>query len=385
MKFEFATAIRIIFGNGTVSEAVPNAQAMGKRACVVTGNSIERAKALTEKLERNKIEYVTFSVKGEPTTTIAKLGTDIARDNKCDFIISFGGGSVLDTGKAIAAMLTNPGRLEDYLEVVGQGKPLVNRAAPHIAIPTTAGTGAEVTKNSVLGVPEHQVKVSMRSPSMLPALAIVDPLLTHSMSPYITATTGLDALTQLIEALVCIKSNPMTDGICLEGITAAGRSLQKAYENGNDESARNNMSLASLFGGLALANAGLGAVHGFAGPLGGMISAPHGAICAALLPFVIEVNIRALKARNPDSKSLERYHIIAKILTNNQNAQAEQAIEWSRNLCNTLRIPSLKKLGLNKKDIPIVAEKSRKSSSMKGNPIELKDEELIEILEKASY
>lgn len=385
MKFEFATAARIVFGQGTISEVSVNAQEMGKRACLVTGGSIERAKVLTEKLERNKIEYVTFSVKGEPTTTIAKLGTDTARDNKCDYVISFGGGSVLDTGKAIAAMLTNPGQLEDYLEVVGRGKPLVNRAAPHIAIPTTAGTGAEVTKNSVLGVPEHQVKVSMRSPSMLPALAIVDPLLTHSMSPYITATTGLDALTQLIEALVCIKSNPMTDGICLEGITAAGRSLQKAYENGNDESARNNMSLASLFGGLALANAGLGAVHGFAGPLGGMISAPHGAICAALLPFVIEVNIRALKARNPDSKSLERYNIIAKILTNNQNAQAKKAIEWSRNLCNTLRIPSLKKLGLNQKDIPIAAEKSRKSSSMKGNPIELKDEELIEILEKASY
>jgi alcohol dehydrogenase class IV len=384
MKFEFATAARIIFGQGTISEVAVNAQEMGKRACLVTGGSIERAKVLTEKLDRNKIEYVTFSVKGEPTTTIAKLGTDTARDNKCDYVISIGGGSVLDTGKAIAAMLTNPGELEDYLEVVGRGKPLVNRAAPHIAIPTTAGTGAEVTKNSVLGVPEHQVKVSMRSTSMLPALAVIDPLLTYSMSPYVTATTGLDALTQLIEALVSIKSNPMTDGICLEGITAAGHSLQKAFENGSDENARRNMSLAGLFGGLALANAGLGAVHGFAGPLGGMLSAPHGAICAALLPFVIEVNVRALKARDPESKSLERYNIVAKILTNNKNSQAEQAIEWIRNLCKTMQIPSLKKLGLECKDIPIAAAKSRKSSSMKGNPIELTDEELAEILEKAS-
>ncbi|MBN2588602.1 MAG: iron-containing alcohol dehydrogenase [Sedimentisphaerales bacterium] len=383
MKFEFATATRIIFGQGTISEAAANAQAMGKRACVVTGSSVERAKVLTDKLEKNKIEYVTFSVTGEPTTTIAALGTGAARKNECDFVISFGGGSVLDTGKAIAAMLTNHGQLEDYLEVVGQGKPLANRAAPHIAIPTTAGTGAEVTKNSVLSVPEHQVKVSMRSPSMLPTLAIVDPVLTYSMSPYVTATTGLDALTQLIEALVSIKSNPVTDGICLEGITAAGRSLQKAYENGDDATARNNMSLASLFGGLALANAGLGAVHGFAGPLGGILSAPHGAICAALLPFVIEVNARALQARNPDSKSLERYNIVAKILTNNQNAKAEQAIEWIRNLCKTMQIPSLKKLGLEKKDIPIAAAKSRNSSSMKGNPIELKDDELVEILEKA--
>ena len=383
MRFEFATATRIIFGQGTVTELASNAQAMGKRACLVTGSSVGRAKVLTQRLEEKKVEYVTFSVTGEPTTTIAILGIETARENRCDFVISIGGGSVLDTGKAIAAMLTNKGKLENYLEVVGQGKPLTERAAPHIAIPTTAGTGAEVTKNSVLSVPEHQVKVSMRSPSMLPSLAIVDPLLTHTMSPYVTATTGLDALTQLIEALVSIKSNPMTDSICLEGITAAGRSLQKAYENSNDASARNNMSLASLFGGLALANAGLGAVHGFAGPLGGIISAPHGAICAALLPYVIEVNIRALKARNPDSQSLERYNIVAKILTNNQNAKAEQAVEWIRNLCETMQIPSLKKLGLKKENFSAAVEKSRKSSSMKGNPIELNEEELTEILEKA--
>jgi alcohol dehydrogenase class IV len=385
MNFEFATATRIIFGQGTVTEAASIAAGMGKRACLVTGSSIERAQVLIEKLEENKIEYVTFCVSGEPTTTIAKSGTETARKNECDFVISFGGGSVLDTGKAIAAMLTNYGELEDYLEVVGMGKPLVNRAAPHIAIPTTAGTGAEVTRNSVLGVPEKKVKVSMRSALMLPSVALVDPLLTHSMSPSLTAFTGLDALTQLTEAFVSGKSNPLTNGICLEGITAAGRSLQKAYENGNDANARNNLSLASLFGGLALANAGLGAVHGFAGPLGGMISAPHGAICAALLPFVIEVNVRALQARNPDSKFLERYNVVAKILTNNQNARAEEAIEWIRNLCKTMQIPSLKKLGLENRDIPTAAAKSRKSSSMKGNPIELKDEELSEILEKASY
>ena len=383
MKFEFATATRIMFGKGNVFETASNARAMGKRACLVTGSSIERAQVLTEKLEAEKIEYVTFSVSGEPSTAIIKSGTETARKAQCDFVISFGGGSVLDTGKAIAAMLTNKGELEEYLEVVGQGKPLLERAAPHIAIPTTAGTGAEVTKNSVISVPEHKVKVSMRSPSMLPTLAIVDPVLTHSMSPYVTATTGLDALTQLIEALVSIKSNPMTDGICLEGITAAGRSLQKAYENGDDAIARNNMSLASLFGGLALANAGLGAVHGFAGPLGGMISASHGAICAALLPFVIETNVKAMQARTPDSKSLEKYNIVAKILTNDQNAKAQQAIEWIRNVCRTMQIPTLNKLGLEKKDIQAVAVQSRKSSSMKGNPIELNDDELVEILEKA--
>ncbi|MBN1973004.1 MAG: iron-containing alcohol dehydrogenase [Sedimentisphaerales bacterium] len=383
MKFEFATATRIIFGSGTASEAVPIASEMGKHACIVTGNSIERVRFLIEQLREKKIECVTFSVSGEPTTAIVKSGTEAARTNECDFVISIGGGSVLDTGKAIAAMLTNHGELEDYLEVVGKGKPLTNRAAPHIAIPTTAGTGAEVTRNAVLGVPEYQVKVSMRSQLMIPTIAIVDPMLTYSMPPYVTAYTGLDALTQLIEAFVSNKSNPMTDGICREGITADGRSLQKAYENGHDANAREDMSLAGLFGGLALANAGLGAVHGFAGPLGGMIPAPHGAICASLLPFVIETNVQALKARKPDSKSLERYNIIAQILTNNPNAQAADAVEWIKNLCTVLHIPSLEKLGLKKQAFAEVVSKAHKSSSMKGNPIELTDVELAEILEKA--
>jgi alcohol dehydrogenase class IV len=385
MRFEFATANRIIFGSGTVSEISSIAAGMGKCACVITGSSSERASFLIEQLKERQIECVIFSVLGEPTTTIVNSGTETARKNKCDFVISIGGGSAIDTGKAIAAMLTNHGELEDYLEVVGKGKPLVNIATPHIAIPTTAGTGAEVTRNSVIGVPEKKVKVSMRSASMLPTVALVDPLLTHTMSPSVTAYTGMDALTQLIEAFVCIKSNPITDGICREGIKAVGRSLLKAYENGSDASAREDMSLAALFGGLALANAGLGAVHGFAGPLGGTLSAPHGAICAALLPFVIEINIRALQTRKPDLKVLERYKIIAQILSNNPRARAMDVLEWTRKLCTCLHIPSLKKFGLKKQDFPGTVTKAQKSSSMKGNPIVLEDIELTEILEKAFY
>ena len=383
MRFEFATAARIIFGPGKVSEAVTIAPELGKCACLVTGSSIERAGFLIEQLDEKKIKFVTFSVTGEPTTIIAKAGIDMARKANCDFVISIGGGSVLDTGKAIAAMLTNHGELEDYLEVVGKGQPLVNKAAAHIAIPTTAGTGAEVTKNSVLGVPEKRVKVSMRSAFMIPSIAIIDPLLTYSMSPFVTAYTGLDALTQLIEAFVSIKSNPLTDGICMEGIAAAGLSLQKAYENGNDDKAREDMSLAGLFGGLVLANSGLGAVHGFAGPLGGMISVAHGAICASLLPFVMEINIQALQKREPDSRYLERYNTIAQILTNKSNAQATDAVEWLHNICSALQIPSLEKLGLKERDFPSAIDKAHKSSSMKGNPIQLTDDELYEILKKA--
>ena len=189
----------------------------------------------------------------------------------------------------------------DYLEIVGRGKALANRSAPFIAIPTTAGTGAEVTRNAVLASPEHQIKVSLRSPHLLPRLAVIDPELTYDLPPALTASTGLDALTQLIEPYVCLRANPMTDGDCVEGIHRVARSLREAVFNGQNKSAREDMAMASLFGGLALANAGLGAVHGFAGPIGGVFPAPHGAICAALLPQVMAANLRALRQREPDS------------------------------------------------------------------------------------
>ena len=384
MKFEFATATRIIFGPGTIQQVAPLAAGMGKRLCIVTGSSAERAKSILEQLNEQRIEYVTLGVTGEPTIDTAKNGIELARNAESDFVISIGGGSVIDTGKVIAAMLTNGGQLEEYLEVGGAGIPLSRPAAPHVAIPNTAGTGAEVTRNSVLGVPEHKVKVSMRSPLMLPHIAVVDPVLTYSMPPYVTACTGLDALTQLIEAYTSKNSNPLTDGICREGLRRAGRSLKRAYEDGGDKIAREDMALASLFGGLGLANAKLGAVHGLAGPLGGMIAAGHGAICAGLLPFVTEANIRALQNRLPDSKALARYEQTAQLITGRATAQVVDAIKWIYDICKSLEIQPLAKLGLKQQDLPTVAVKAQKSSSMKGNPIELTEDELLEILKKAT-
>ena len=216
--------------------------------------------------------------------TLVRQGVELARREQCDLVIAFGGGSAIDAGKAIAALLANGGELTDYLEVIGKGQPLRHPSVPFIAVPTTAGTGSEVTRNAVLASAEHQVKVSMRSPLMLPRLAVVDPELTLELPPAVTASTGLDALTQLIEPYVSIRANPLTDGFCLEGLRRVSRSLRRAYHAGRDITAREDMSLASLLGGLALANAGLGVVHGFAAPVGGMFHAPHGAICAALLP-----------------------------------------------------------------------------------------------------
>jgi len=380
MRFEFATATRIIFGPGTISEAASLSAGMGKHAFVVTGHTVERARLLLERLGKQGISYVTFSVAGEPTTTIAAAAVQAARRAGCDLVISIGGGSVLDTGKVVAAMLTNTGRLEDYLELVGAGRPLTLNAAAHIAIPTTAGTGAEVTRNAVLSVPEHKVKVSMRSPFMLPRLAVVDPVLTHSMPPSVTASTGLDALTQLLEVYVSGQANPLTDGICREGLSRAGRSLRRAYEDGDDHDAREDMALASLFSGLGLANAKLGAVHGFAGPLGGMYSAPHGAICARLLPFVMEANVQALRRRNAISPALAKYDEAARLLTGSSSALAADAVTWVRELCLALKVPSLARFGLKQQDFQSVAAKAKKSSSMKGNPVELTDDELLDII-----
>ncbi|MCX7765865.1 MAG: iron-containing alcohol dehydrogenase, partial [Candidatus Sumerlaeia bacterium] len=266
--------------------------------------------------------------------------------------------------------------------VVGRGKPFTKSPLPFIAIPTTAGTGAEVTRNAVLFVPEQKVKVSLRSHLMLPYLALVDPELTYSMPPELTATTGLDALTQLLEAFVSNKANPLTDGICREGLRLVSCSLKRAYENGNDSTARENMALASLLSGLALANSGLGAVHGLAGPIGGMFPLPHGLICASLLAPVCRVNINALQSRAPDSPALARYCEAARILTGINTAKSEDLIYWIKDICKSFNIPSLYRLGISISDneIQTIVTKSINSSSMKGNPINLTEEELTEIL-----
>jgi len=383
MRFEFVTAGRIIFGPGTSAEAAPSAREMGGKALVVTGRTPERVAFLLSDLEKQGVPFLTFPVTGEPAISTVMAGLKEANNAEADLVIGIGGGSVIDAGKVIAALLTNGGEPLDYLEVIGKGEKLHRPPAPYIAIPTTSGTGAEVTRNGVLTVPEDRIKVSMRSPLMLPRLALVDPRLTLSLPPELTASTGMDALTQLLEAYLSLESNPLTDGICREGLKRAASSLRRAYQDGSDETARENMSLASLFGGLALANARLGAVHGFAGTLGGMYSAAHGLICARLLPEVMEINYRALQNRQPSSPALGRYDEIGRILTGRAEGRGGDGIVWIQNLCRNLKIPDLSRIGLNENDFPAVVEKSKSSSSMRGNPLTLSDEELTEILRRS--
>lgn len=383
MWFQFATASRIFFGEGCLDQVKEIAVESGKKAFVITGKGSAGPHKLFDKLLKVDVKWKQFVVEGEPTTELLQSAVAEARSNQCDFVVGFGGGSVLDTAKAVSAMLTNTGDILDYLEVVGKNLPIKNPAAAFIAIPTTAGTGTEVTRNAVLSVPEKRVKVSLRSYFIIPKYAVVDPELTYSMPPAITASSGTDALTQVLEPYVSRRANPMTDQFAKEGLRCASRSLRKAYQDGQNHPARRDMAWASLLGGLSLANAGLGAVHGFAGPLGGMYDAPHGAVCGRLLPFVTAMNIRALRTFEPESDKLQRYKEIAEILTGNPKATIEDGVLWLKELIKELKIPGLSTYGITPTDFPVIIEKSQRSSSMKGNPITLTDEQLGEILEEA--
>jgi alcohol dehydrogenase class IV len=386
MNFEFATATRIIFGAGKLKEIGGLAREFGKHALVITGKHPARVEPLLTLLEKSPGIHsaTTFPVQGEPTLLDVQNGVDVAKAGGCDFVIAFGGGSAIDAGKAIAAMLTNEGELLDYLEVIGRGRALTKPSAPFIAIPTTSGAGAEVTRNAVLASPEHKFKVSLRSPLILPKVALVDPELTYELPPSITASTGLDALTQLIEPYTCCRTNPMVDALCVEGIRRAARSLRVAVTDGSNTSARADMCVASLFGGLALANAGLGAVHGFAAPIGGMFPAAHGAVCAALLPHVMVANLRALRLRSPGSDTLRRYDAIAQLVTGDSSAKADDGVQWVSSLVRDLRIPKLSEYGIGEQHVSELVEKAAKASSMRANPIALTAEELAEIVRVAN-
>lgn len=382
INFEFATATQVIFGNGTVSKIPQLLQGMGHNIFLVTGKNPLRANFLTENLEAEGFSVFSFRVEKEPDTKMISTGAKLARETACDTVVGFGGGSVIDSAKAIAALAPNRGELSDYLEVIGLGKSLKEKPLPFIAVPTTAGTGAEVTKNAVIHSPEHRVKVSLRSPLMFPDVAVIDPELTLSVPPEITASTGMDALTHLLETFVSNQANPFIDMFCREGMRRVSVALKKVYKNGTDLKSREDMAFAAMLGGMALANVKLGAVHGFAGPMGGMFPVPHGAACAALLPAAMEINITVLE-KQKQINSIAKYLEVAQILTGNPDSKIEDGIRWAEEMVKTLKIPTLSTFGLSSSDFPVLVEKAKKASSMKGNPVVLNDGQLTEILAKS--
>jgi alcohol dehydrogenase class IV len=382
MLFEFATATRIVFGPGTRRRLPELATAFGRRALIVTGAGADRHADLLDALAAAGVAVTRFRITGEPTTDEASAGTDLARACGAELVIALGGGSVIDAGKAIAALACQPAGLFEYLEVIGQGQPLDAAPLPFLAMPTTAGTGAEVTRNAVLASPAHRLKASLRHASMLPALALVDPELTLACPPSVTAASGMDALTQCLEAFVSCRAQPLTDALCREGIRRAAGALERAVADGGDLDARSDLALAALFSGLALANAGLGAVHGFAAPLGGRHRAPHGAVCAALLAPVWEANLAAVHAAG-DTPTLAKFREAAVLLTGDPDAVAEAGTVFLRELTARLRIPGLAAHGLQESDLGEVVRQASAASSMKGNPVPLGPEVLAAILRRA--
>jgi alcohol dehydrogenase class IV len=317
-----------------------------------------------------------FPVAAEPTVETARAAVTAARQHGADVVAAIGGGSVIDTGKAVAMLLANGGDPLDYLEVAGAGQAITGPAAPCVAVPTTAGTGAEVTANAVLAVPSHQVKASLRSPFMLPRVALVDPLLTVSCPPAVTAASGLDALTQCLEPFVSVQATPLTDGLAREGLRRAGTGLRAAYADGEDLAARSDMAMCSLLGGIALANAKLGAVHGLAGVIGGTADVPHGLACAALLAPVIEANVRAARASPSGAGVLDRYAEAARLLTGQADASIEHGLAWIAETLTLLHVPGLAAFGLGPQQAGEIAAKALTSSSMQGNPVALSQGDL---------
>jgi alcohol dehydrogenase class IV len=378
--FEFATAGKILAGAGRAAELPGVVAGLGSRVLVCTGADPARHGGLVAGLGR---PAVVFAVGAEPTVELARAGVAAAREHGADVVAAVGGGSVLDLGKAVAMLLGNGGDPLDYLEVIGSGRKITQPSVPCVAVPTTAGTGAEVTANAVLASPAHGLKASLRSPLMIPRVALVDPELTLSCPPRVTAASGLDALTQCLEPFVSVRANPLTDGLAREGMRRAAAGLRAAHADGSDLGARENMAMCSLLGGIALANAKLGAVHGLAGVIGGTADVPHGMACAALLAPVIEANVRALRSGPPGGPALERYTEASRLLAGRPAASIDDGLAWIRETVSLLAVPGLAAFGIGPEHADDIAAKATGSSSMQGNPVALTHRDLCAIVLQA--
>ncbi len=389
--FSFGTVGRIEFGRGRFGEIGRLAAGLGSSLLVVCNADRSGEQKLLERLhghaKRESLSVKVVWMDGEPTVEDVDRGLEAGRRSSCDAVIGLGGGSAIDAAKAIAGLMTNGGACLDYMEVIGRGLPIEVAAAPWIAVPTTAGTGAEVTRNAVIGSKEKAYKASIRSPLLLASIALVDPELGVGVRRTVTARCGMDALTQCIESFTSNHANPMTDALALEGVARAARSIRRACSYGDDLDAREDMALAALISGITLSSAGLGAVHGLAAPAGARFPVPHGVVCAKLLPKVMEANITALAAEDPDHPVLARYAEIGRLLAGDRELSGDEALaaayESAGALVRDLSIPGLAQFGFTGNDLPAIVEKARGASSMRFNPVELPTSVLEEALRSA--
>ncbi|YCO05439.1 iron-containing alcohol dehydrogenase [Vibrio sp. VNB-15] len=376
--FQFMTATRIIFGEGALQSSLSVINQFGYSVLLVTGKDTQRATPIINYLKAQNMRYQHVAISGEPNITMVEETAVLGRKFQPDMVIAIGGGSVIDMGKALAAIVPNQGDVYDYVEVVGRNVPLKTKPIYFIAIPTTASTGSEVTRNAVLKSGQDQVKVSLRSPEMLADVAIVDPTLTYGTDQYTSGRGAMDAFTHLMEAYVCGDPNPLTDMVCEEGLRRLSRSVIAGCKQDNHK-ARADLSFAALLGGMAITNAKLGAAHGLASALGGKLDAPHSVITARLAPHVMQENIKAAKQAGR-ADVISRYRRLAQLVTDRTNANEHDGVLWVKMVLDKLELPHLGKFGVCQTSFEQVADDALMSVAIKGNPLPLNQDRLVYIL-----
>jgi alcohol dehydrogenase class IV len=386
VPFQFSRLPQIYFGAGKISELTALIKVYGSSALLVTGrNSFinsEFSEELFSSFKKNCLTFSIIAISGEPSVENIDEAVSKFRNTKTDAVVAIGGGSVIDAGKAISAMIGKSESVLGYLEGVGNLNHTGTKL-PFIAVPTTSGTGSEATKNAVISkVGRDGFKRSLRHDNFVPDVALVDPELTKSCSPEITAASGTDCFTQLTEAYLSTKSNPYTDALSLEGLKAIRSSLKESYIDGSNIEARTGMSFAALTSGICLANAGLGAVHGFASSIGGMYNIPHGLVCGTLIASANEVNVRELRKNKLNPAALNKYAILGRLFIEKKGKAddfyIDGFIEYLFEMTNYLMLPGLAQCGIREDDIELICSKI----DIKNNPVKLSSEDLIEILNK---
>jgi alcohol dehydrogenase len=388
--FSISRLPRIHFGSGRITELPALAAGFGRQVLLITGKhsfcDTPRWSSLIQGLEARAMGWAHITVSGEPSPMLVDEAVARFRGQAIDVVVAIGGGSVLDAAKAIAGLLPHGNSVMDHLEGVGKNVAYRGPSTPFIAVPTTAGTGSEATKNAVLSVQGSEgFKKSFRDECLVPEYALIDPDLLTTCPPELTAADGMDAFTQLLESYLSIKANPFIDALAWSGMGAVKQGLFAAWAGNEPEAAlgRGAMAYAALLSGITLAQVGLGSVHGLASPLGAYFPIPHGVVCGTLVAAATEINIRALQAREPHHPALAKYAQVGRLLTDDDSLGDDAArtalvtllAEWS----DRLQLPRLNRYGVSEKDFPLIVANSR-GSSMQTNPIKLTDSEILAIL-----
>jgi alcohol dehydrogenase class IV len=389
--FSIARLPRLDFGYGTIARLTGVVRQFGDRVLLVTGahslQSTPHWETLRADFSRHRIKWEHCTVSGEPSPDLVDETVAAHAAGRFDVVVAIGGGSALDAAKAIAGLLRVQRSVMDYLEGVGPELPYEGPSVPFIAVPTTAGTGSEATKNAVLSIQgKAGFKKSFRHDKLVAEYAIVDPDLLVACPPDIIAANGMDALTQLIESYVSIRSNAFTDALGISGMRAARNGLLPWYEQAEEApEARGKMTYASLISGINLAQTGLGSVHGVASPLGAFYPIPHGVVCGTLVADATEINIRTMLEREPDNPALDKYTRVSEVLCQRRHKSKQDAwealIDLLHNWTDRLKLPKLSAYGVQESGLDHIVAHSR-GSSMKTNPIVLTDSEIRAVVER---